>query len=99
VISGGNSPEVKDRLLKLGVKNVWMQVGDKKAVLKEYLQQHVIPQDQILYMGDDVPDLEVMQLAGLKTCPADAAIDVLNASQYVSTFKGGEGCVREVIEK
>jgi len=76
VISGGNSPEVKDRLLKLGVTNVWMQAGDKKAILSNWLAEHQVSKSELLYMGDDVPDLEVMQLAGLKSCPADAAIDI-----------------------
>ncbi len=99
VISGGNSPEVKERLQKLGVTEVWMQVSDKAAVLQDWLLVHQISQSEVLFMGDDVPDLEVMQLAGLQACPSDAAIDVKNSVDYISSFKGGEGCVREVIEK
>jgi 3-deoxy-D-manno-octulosonate 8-phosphate phosphatase (KDO 8-P phosphatase) len=99
VISGGNSPEVKERLQKLGITEVWLQVSDKASVLQEWLTNHHIPQSAVLYMGDDVPDLQVMKLAGLQTCPSDAAIDVKNTVDYISTFKGGEGCVREVIEK
>jgi 3-deoxy-D-manno-octulosonate 8-phosphate phosphatase (KDO 8-P phosphatase) len=99
VISGGNSPEVKERLQKLGVTEVWMQVSDKASVLQEWLTNHLIPQSEVLFMGDDVPDLQVMKLAGLQACPSDAAIDVKNTVDYISTFKGGEGCVREVIEK
>jgi 3-deoxy-D-manno-octulosonate 8-phosphate phosphatase (KDO 8-P phosphatase) len=99
VISGGNSPEVKDRLLKLGIKDVWMQVTDKQSVLKQWLLENRIPASEVLFMGDDVPDLQIMQLAGLKTCPSDAAIDIKNVVDFVSVHKGGEGCVREVIEK
>lgn len=99
VISGGNSPEVKERLQKLGVTEVWMQVSDKAAVLQDWLLVHQISQSEVLFMGDDVPDLQVMQLAGLQACPSDAAIDVKNSVDYISSFKGGEGCVREVIEK
>lgn len=99
VISGGNSPEVKDRLLKLGVTNVWMQVSDKASVLKKWVAENNISKSELLYMGDDVPDLEVMRLAGLQSCPADAAIDVKNAVDFISICKGGEGCAREVIEK
>jgi 3-deoxy-D-manno-octulosonate 8-phosphate phosphatase (KDO 8-P phosphatase) len=99
VISGGNSPEVKERLLKLGIKNVWMQVTDKATVLRKWLADNNITKSELLYMGDDVPDLEVMRLAGLRTCPADAAIDVKNTVDYISICKGGEGCAREVIEK
>jgi 3-deoxy-D-manno-octulosonate 8-phosphate phosphatase (KDO 8-P phosphatase) len=99
VISGGNSPEVKERLEKLGVTEVWMQVSDKETVLKEWLKEHHIPKSEILFMGDDIPDLQIMNLAGLLACPLDAAIDIKNSVDYISSFKGGEGCVREVIEK
>ena len=99
VISGGNSPEVKDRLSKLGISEVWMQVSDKASILKEWLSNNQIPSSEVLYMGDDIPDLPVMRMVGLKACPADAAIDIKNSVDYISIYKGGEGCVREVIEK
>ena len=99
VISGGNSPEVKDRLSKLGISEVWMQVSDKASILKEWLSINQIPSSEVLYMGDDIPDLPVMRMVGLKACPADAAIDIKNSVDYISIYKGGEGCVREVIEK
>jgi len=99
VISGGNSPEVKERLIKLGVSQVWMQVSDKVAVLKEWLTENQVSKSEVLYMGDDVPDLNVMRLAGIQACPSDAAIDIKNSVDYISAFKGGEGCARDVIEK
>ena len=99
VISGGNSPEVKDRLEKLGVTNVWMQVSDKPTVLKEYMQQHQLAAETVLYMGDDIPDLQVIQLAGLPCCPADAVQEIKEKSVYISHLTGGTGCVRDVIEK
>ena len=99
VISGGNSPEVKDRLEKLGVTHVWMQVSDKPAVLKEYIQQYALAAEAVLYMGDDIPDLQVIQLAGLPCCPADAVQEIKEKSVYISHLTGGKGCVRDVIEK
>jgi len=99
VISGGNSTEVKDRLLKLGVTQVWMQVSDKEALLHQWIIDNNISKSEVLYMGDDVPDLNVMSIAGIRTCPSDAAIDIKNVVDYVSIYKGGEGCVREIIEK
>lgn len=99
VISGGNSPEVKERLFKLGVKDVWMQVEDKVAVLQKYFEEHQILAESVLYMGDDIPDLKVMQLAGINCCPLDAVPDIKAVSHYISPIKGGEGCVREVMEK
>lgn len=99
VISGGNSDAVKMRLDKLGVKDVFMSVLDKKEVLQQYMQQHNIQKNEVLYMGDDMPDLAVMQMAGLPCCPADAVAEIRDISNYISPVKGGEGCVRDVIEK
>ncbi len=99
VISGGNSPEVKDRLEKLGVTDVWMQVSDKTAVLQEYMQLQQLAAEAVLYMGDDIPDLQVIQLAGLPCCPADAVQEIKEKSLYISHLTGGTGCVRDVIEK
>lgn len=99
VISGGNSPEAQDRLLKLGVDQVWMGVKDKLSLLKTQLEQKQIPIHQVLYMGDDIPDLEVMQTVGFACCPADAAKDIKLASKYISPYPGGEACVRDVIEQ
>jgi 3-deoxy-D-manno-octulosonate 8-phosphate phosphatase (KDO 8-P phosphatase) len=99
VISGGNALPVKERLEKLGVKDVFMQVENKEFVLNEYLRLHGIPLEGLLYMGDDIPDLGVMKMAGLPCCPADAAPEIKACSTYISPFPGGGGCVREVIEK
>lgn len=99
VISGGNSLEVKERLEMLGVTNVYMQVENKVEVLNTFLLQHKISYQQVLFMGDDMPDAAIMQLVGLPCCPADAATDIKVIAQYISTFSGGEGCARDVIEK
>jgi len=99
VISGGDSPEAKERLLKLGVDQVWMGVKDKLSLLKTLLDQQQIPLSAVLYMGDDIPDLSVMQAVGFACCPADAANDIRLISNYISPFKGGEGCVRDVLEQ
>ena len=99
IISGGNSEEVKERLIKLGVKEVWMQVADKPAILQQFMKQHHLSKEKVLYMGDDIPDLEVMQLAGLPCCPFDAVQEIKEISVYISHVKGGDGCGRDVIEK
>jgi 3-deoxy-D-manno-octulosonate 8-phosphate phosphatase (KDO 8-P phosphatase) len=98
-ISGSDSPEVTNRLLKLGVQNVFMNVENKLECLKNLINKNGIEIDKVLFMGDDVPDMEVMQYAGLACCPADAVIDVKKISKYISPVKGGEGCARDVIEK
>ena len=99
IISGGVSPEVQDRLNKLGVNNVFMQVHDKVAVLNDFMQQHNLSKEQVLFMGDDMPDAPAMRLVGLPTCPADAATDIKAIAQYISPLIGGAGCARDVIEK
>lgn len=99
IISGGNSDEVKERLQKLGVSEVFMKVGDKKVLLEELSILHTTALDQILYMGDDMPDLAAMQIVGIAACPNDAAIDIKAMATYKASAKGGEGCAREVIEK
>ncbi len=99
VISGGNSPEAKERLEKLGVTDIWMQTADKVSALQQLLQKYSLQKEAVLYMGDDLPDLAVMRLSGLPCCPADAARDIKEIAHYISPLKGGEGCVRDVIEK
>jgi 3-deoxy-D-manno-octulosonate 8-phosphate phosphatase (KDO 8-P phosphatase) len=99
VVSGGNSPQVADRLLKLGITEVFMAVDDKKQLIAGYMKQHQLSKEQVLYMGDDLPDLSAMAVVGLACCPADAVSEVKETVQYISPLKGGDACVRDVIEK
>jgi 3-deoxy-D-manno-octulosonate 8-phosphate phosphatase (KDO 8-P phosphatase) len=99
VISGSSSEPVKERLARLGVHEVFMNVPDKCACLKDLMEKHRLHREEVLYMGDDIPDMEVSRLAGLSCCPSDAAIDMREIVQYISPYAGGWGCVREVIEK
>lgn len=99
IISGGSSVEVKDRLQKLGIVDVHLKVQDKKKLLQELIATYQIEPKQILYMGDDMPDFEVMGIVGLPCCPADAAREVQDISTYISPHSGGYGCVRDVVEK
>ncbi len=99
IISGGDSPEVKERLLKLGVTDVYMKVHDKLSVLQEYLLLNGLDAANTAYMGDDMPDYDVMQHVGMPSCPADAASEIKELSAYVSPLNGGAGCVRDLIEK
>jgi len=99
VITGGKSEGVRSRLLNLGVSDVYLGKDDKLEAYEELVGLYELDQDGILYMGDDVPDYPVMRKVGLPTCPANAAPEVLGIAQYVSPYRGGEGCVRDVIEK
>jgi 3-deoxy-D-manno-octulosonate 8-phosphate phosphatase (KDO 8-P phosphatase) len=99
IISGGKSEEVAERLYKLGVKEVYMQVIDKVSVLNNYLLTNNIQWNEALYMGDDIPDLNVMKKVGLSCCPADAVSEIKEISNYISPINGGFGCARDIIEK
>jgi len=99
IISGGSSEGVKERLVKLGVNNVFMSVNNKKQFLSQLLKQHNLLWEDVLYMGDDLPDLDLMHAVGLSTCPADAAPEIRDVVKYVSPVNGGFGCARDVIEK
>ena len=99
VISGGSSGAVKTRMTKLGVHDVYLGCSDKVVALKELMHIYSLKSEQILYMGDDLPDYEVMQEVGLPTCPNNAAQEIKNISDYISHKNGGEACVRDVIEQ
>ncbi len=99
VISGGAGTGVRQRLAKLGVTDIFMEISDKRKKLEEYLQTHALQREQILYMGDDIPDFSVFDKVGIFCAPADAVPDILLAAHYISTLPGGRGCVRDVIEK
>ena len=87
VISGGNSEEVKERLNRLGVEEVYMKVSDKAELLKELAILNKIELANILYMGDDMPDYEAMKLVGIASCPADAVNEIKSISQYKAIAK------------
>ena len=99
IISGGISEPVRERLGKLGVKDVFMGVTDKKAVLLEYLEKVGGSTSSTLFMGDDMPDIEAMTQCALPCCPADACTEVKAISRYISPVAGGFGAGRDVIEK
>ncbi len=99
IITGGNSEAVKQRLIKLGVKDVFLGVHNKEKLLQEYAEQQSLLLSQMLYMGDDIPDYMAMQLVSLPCCPADAVPEIKQISKYISPFTGGYGCGRDVIEK
>jgi 3-deoxy-D-manno-octulosonate 8-phosphate phosphatase (KDO 8-P phosphatase) len=99
VITGGKSPSIKKRFDELGDVEVFLGSSDKVQDLRKCLDKWQLQMNQVLYMGDDIPDLEVMKLVGLPTCPSDATAEILAISRYISTYAGGHGCVRDVIEQ
>lgn len=99
IVSGGYSEPVIGRFEKLGVSEVFLDVKDKATFLGQYLSDRNLQWSEVLFMGDDLPDIAVLQQVGVPTCPADAVMEVRRVSKYISPVKGGYGCVRDVIEK
>lgn len=99
IISGSNSTYVHSRLNQLGVNDVYMDVKNKEVFLKNITDEKRIDLNDLLYMGDDIPDYQCMKIAGLAACPSDAAFEIREMASYISPLAGGEGCVRDVIEK
>ena len=99
IITGGKSEAVKVRFRGLGVTDIYLGVTDKVEALEDFRYKYGLELSDILYMGDDIPDYEVMKRVGFPTCPADAVPEIVKVSTYISNFKGGEGCVRDVIEQ
>ena len=99
IITGGNAPSVSRRYEGLGVKEVHLSAGIKIEKYREVMQRLGLSSDEVLYMGDDIPDYEVMMECGLPCCPCDAAPEIQQIARYVSPLAGGYGCVRDVIEQ
>lgn len=99
VITGSASAAVGNRLKKLGIQNYYENTSSKSLVLSTLTSELGLEPDQVLFMGDDIPDLDAFKVAGCKVCPADAVQEIIEMADYVSPIKGGEGCVRDVVEK
>jgi len=99
IISGGNNPGVEVRLGGLGIKDIFLGADNKIDQFEEFTSKKNIKPENVLYMGDDIPDIPVMKKVGLATCPQDAVSEVKGVSHYVSHKHGGKGAVRDVIEQ
>lgn len=99
VITGGQSEDVKNRLLEIGVEEVCLSSYHKLSVYNKLKEKYKFTDEEALYMGDDIPDYEVMQQVGLASCPQDACVEIKHISHYQSPFNGGRHCVRDIIEQ
>ena len=99
LITGSSSPQVVDRLKRLGITEIYEQVKNKLECVQQIKERYALTTEQIMFIGDDIPDLAAMKNVGLSCCPADAAQDILEIADYISPIKGGEGCVRDILEK
>lgn len=99
IITGGNSQSVKQILQGLGIQDVFLNQSDKLSCYENYKELYHLSDHEVLYMGDDLPDYAVMKQVGLATCPQNSAYEIKEICHYISTRKGGEGCVRDIIEQ
>ncbi len=99
IISGGTSESVRIRFKGLGVTDIYLGSNNKIDDYKDFYMKYSIKPENILYMGDDIPDYAPMKSSGLATCPADAVEEIQNIAHYISDKDGGKGCIRDVIEQ
>jgi 3-deoxy-D-manno-octulosonate 8-phosphate phosphatase (KDO 8-P phosphatase) len=99
IITGGKSPEVKERLQGLGITDIYLGASSKMESYEDLKMCYDLKDDEILYMGDDLPDYDIMKIVALAAAPQDAAPEIKSVADYVSPIDGGKGCVRDVLEQ
>jgi 3-deoxy-D-manno-octulosonate 8-phosphate phosphatase (KDO 8-P phosphatase) len=99
VISGGNNVGIKHLLARTGITDVFINAHDKMAVYEAYITEKGLKEEEVMFVGDDLPDHGIMSRVGLAACPNDAAVEIKAICQYVSPKNGGDGCVRDVLEQ
>lgn len=99
IITGGSCEAVKQRFMLLGVKDIYLGVSNKLELFNKIVDEENLNKKRILYMGDDLPDYEVMREVGVPACPSNAVEEVKSISRYISGHEGGKGCVRDVLEQ
>jgi len=99
LISGATSLSINNRMAALGVKQCYTGCANKLTTYREFLASNHLTESQVVCMGDDIPDYEIMSHCGVAACPADAATEIKAISDYISLYEGGKGCVRDIIEQ
>lgn len=99
IITGGSSESIKKRFDPIGVKEIYLKSVNKMTDFLDFCSKYNLVPEDILFMGDDIPDMEILTSCGLATCPSDAVNEVKEICEYISIFSGGKGCVRDVIEQ
>ena len=99
VISGGFGKTLESRMNRLHIEHYYLGCMDKIAAIDDFIAKTGVKRENVIYMGDDIPDLECMQMVGIPVCPADACAEVVEAARYVSEFGGGKGAVRDIVEQ
>ena len=99
IISGGKSEGMLARFKGLGIEDIFIGQHHKEEAFQKILAKHNLKAEEVFYMGDDMPDYELLKKVGMPACPSDAAQDIREICEYVSNVPGGHGCVREVLER
>lgn len=99
IITGGSDESIRKRYEYLGMRDIFMKCAQKIETYEKYCKERGITDDQVIYIGDDIPDYEIMKRVGCPCCPADACSEIRELSTYVSPKTGGNGCVRDVLEQ
>lgn len=99
IITGGKDDAIMKRYSGLGITDIYMGCGVKLEVFRNYMREHGISKEEVIYIGDDIPDYEVMHEVGCPCCPKDACTDIKAISTYVSPVDGGMGCARDILEQ
>lgn len=99
IITGGRAESIAMRFRTLGIQDIYLGASKKTDDFEDFRKKYSLESDEILYMGDDLPDYEVMKICGVPCCPADAVEEIKSVSVYISHLKGGEGCVRDIMEQ
>jgi 3-deoxy-D-manno-octulosonate 8-phosphate phosphatase (KDO 8-P phosphatase) len=101
VITGGSSLSIRERMVTTGLKpeDVFLHCRNKMDEFRQFCERYGLQPEDVMYFGDDIPDIEVIQTCGCGVCPYDAVEEVKAAADYISPFPGGKGCLRDTIEK
>lgn len=99
IITGGTSQSIVKRFAPIGVEDIILGAKNKIGYFNNFLEKYNLKPEEVLFMGDDIPDIETLRNAGISTCPSDAVNEVKEVCEYISIFPGGKGCVRDVIEQ
>ena len=99
ILTGANTNAIRKRYEGLGVEDIYMKAAVKIKIYQGFLEKYNLKDDEIIYVGDDIPDYEVMKQCGCPCCPADACPDITSISLYISDKAGGMGCGRDIIEQ
>lgn len=99
ILTGGKTEAIRIRYAGLGVEDIYMGCAVKITTYHAFLEKYGLKNEEVIYVGDDIPDYEVMRTCGCPCCPADACPDIKEISTYVSQCNGGDGCGRDIVEQ